>query len=105
MQLQNKLNLVALSAAALWSLPIACGSSDDGTTATGAGAGAGATSSTSTMQGGGAATGSGSATAGSGGSGGAIAKTVSDWLGTNVSGDLTHLDITYQLNGFDTPAA
>ena len=46
--------------------------------------------------------------AGSGGSGGAAAAltpTVSSWLGSNVSGDLPRVDISYQLKPFDTPIA
>ena len=50
--------------------------------------------------------GSSSATAGSGGSGGGPATpTISAWLGTNVSADLPRVDVAYQLNPFDTPAA
>ncbi|MDP9000176.1 MAG: hypothetical protein M3O46_08710 [Myxococcota bacterium] len=31
--------------------------------------------------------------------------TVSSWVGTNVAADLARVDVTYQLNPFDTPAA
>jgi|GEM_PF-2776616 len=31
--------------------------------------------------------------------------TISSWLGTNVAGDLPRVDITWQMNPFDTPAA
>src|SRR5262249_54733943 len=31
--------------------------------------------------------------------------TISSWLGTNVSADLSRVDVAYQLNPFDTPAA
>jgi hypothetical protein len=71
----------------------ACGSSK-GTTAAGSGGGAMASS---------------SATSGSGGVGGGdagpVVPTVSTWLGTNVNADLPRVDVTYQLNPFDTPAA
>ncbi len=45
--------------------------------------------------------------AGSAGTGGGAPapQTVSSWLGTNVSADLPRVDIAYQLNPFDTPAA
>jgi hypothetical protein len=34
-----------------------------------------------------------------------VTPTVSSWLGTNVAADLPRVDITYQLNAFDTAAA
>jgi hypothetical protein len=34
-----------------------------------------------------------------------VAPTVSSWLGTNIDGDLPRVDVAYQLNPFDTPAA
>ncbi len=33
-----------------------------------------------------------------------VPQTVSSWLGTNVASDLTRVDVTYQLQPFDTPA-
>jgi hypothetical protein len=33
-----------------------------------------------------------------------IAPTVSSWLGTNIAADLSRIDVTYQLNPFDTAA-
>jgi hypothetical protein len=42
-----------------------------------------------------------------GGEGGGVNPhpTISSWVGTNVDGDLPRVDITYQLQPFDTPAA
>lgn len=45
------------------------------------------------------------ANADAGADAGPVTPTVSSWLGTNVSGDLPRVDITYQMNGFDTAAA
>jgi hypothetical protein len=36
---------------------------------------------------------------------GQVTPTVSSWLGTNVAADLPRVDVAYQLNPFDTPAA
>ena len=46
--------------------------------------------------------GTGNPTAGAGGAA-HVTPTVSEWLGSNVSADLSRVDITYQLAGFDTP--
>lgn len=69
----------------------ACGGSKSGTGASSA-TGGGATTSTT-------APGTG------GGDAGPVTPTVSSWLGTNVAADLPRVDVTYQLNPFDTPAA
>lgn len=81
---------LALSAAAILVIG-ACGSPNPASSTSSSG-----TSSTS----------SGS-TGGSGGMGGGppVTPTVSSWLGTNVAADLARVDITYQLNPFDTAAA
>jgi hypothetical protein len=44
---------------------------------------------------------------GNAGAGGGVAvlPSVSSWLGTNISADLPRVDVAYQLNAFDTPAA
>jgi hypothetical protein len=39
------------------------------------------------------------------GAGGTVTASVSSWLGTNVSADMPRVDVAYQLNPFDTPAA
>src|SRR5450432_2111502 len=39
---------------------------------------------------------------GDGGDAGPVTPTISSWLGTNVSADLSRVDITYQLQPFDT---
>jgi hypothetical protein len=40
----------------------------------------------------------------SGNDSGPVTPTVSSWLGTNIAADLSRVDITYQLQPFDTPA-
>ncbi len=40
-----------------------------------------------------------------GGDAGPVTPTISSWLGTNVSADLSRVDITYQLKPFDTQAS
>jgi hypothetical protein len=72
----------------------ACGGGPRGTSTTG-GAGGGGTSSTTTT---------GAAGSGNGGAGPTV-PTVSSWLGTNINADLPRIDITYQLQPFDTPDA
>lgn len=81
--------LLALAGA----LATACGESPADTQSTGAGSGGDG-------HGGGASSGG----AGNGGSagGGVVDPTISAWVGTNISADLPYVDITYQLNGFDT---
>jgi hypothetical protein len=82
-------------------------------------AGCGSASSQSAPDGGGLPDGSGGlldagpmgdvATAADGAAGdagtGLQTPTVSSWLGTNVDADLPYADVTYLMNGFDTPAA
>ena len=65
-----------------------------------------ASGSMSSGSGGGVATTGATTGTGMGGAGGGPSvPTVSSWLGTNVAADLPRVDVTYQLNPFDTPAA
>lgn len=82
-----------------------------GTSGSGASGGstAAAASSASSSGGSGASTGSGSSSGGnassSGSSGSTGGPTVSNWLGTNLAADLYFVDVSHQLNPFDTAAA
>jgi hypothetical protein len=80
--------LLALAGA----LATACSESPANTQSTGAGGGG---------HGGGDAISSSSGNGGGGG-GGVVDPTISAWLGTNISADLPYVDVTYQLNAFDT---
>jgi hypothetical protein len=75
----------------------ACGGGKNNSSTT-ASTGAASTTGTTTGSGGGG-------TGGGGTGGGPVTPTVSSWLGTNVAADLPRVDVAYQLNPFDTPAA
>ncbi|HVY46037.1 MAG TPA: hypothetical protein VHB21_09165 [Minicystis sp.] len=79
----------------------ACGGGGD---TAGSGAGGATSASGGHAAGGGTAAGGATGAGGSGGNG-PVTPTASTWLGTNVSADLPRLDVAYQLQPFDTPAA
>lgn len=101
------MRLSRLSAGVLLLWMPACGSSGSASNGTPGDAGGGGGDSGSVTPDAGDGGDSGTTTRDGSAEGGGVNPhpTISSWLGTNVAADLPRVDITYQLNPFDTPAA